>query len=842
MGFGPFPAVEDREWDLPPDVTDSRYIAFSTGASWQAVARAYEEIVERQIRDAAIQSLLEGVDLKGSPKAVAERLAAVLHREVRYTGIEFGEAAIVPALPAEVLKRKYGDCKDKAALLVAMLRAAGLPAHVALLSAGPGLDIDKDLPGLGGFDHAIVHVASNPPLWIDATASETRVGLLPPGDQGRWALIARASTEAAARTPESTAADNWERHVIEMRFSDIGPGSVVETIEASGTAEDTLRSVYSSLDDKSVRESMTTYVKQIYAGSLKRLDWSKKEEMSGPFRMVVECEQCQRVIAGLDDAAVAFFPHLVFDQLPYTLKPRADTSSQEQAKDVRKHDLQMPLPYRMETLYRIDVPAIFRPVKLPESNEYKWGPVRFVRQYKRMPDGNLELRFDLESSRTRLTPKEVAEVRAGLKEQYKVAAELIQFATTTNELAALGKFEEALGIARAAVAESPTAVAPLVRLSRLLLAAGLGGPAINEARKAVDLKPDSSLAWQALGWSYQHDAFGRRFRGKWQRDQAITTFRKAVELAPKDAVARTDLAILLEHNALGFRYGRGADLNEAIKEYRATLSASATPLPILQMNLAIALLYSGQTDEAAATLKKCADDVQQLIGLTITAIQEGAGRAVLEAQTRFPDPNARTNVLAQTAITLSQLRRYDLASDIFRAGARLSNSAELQSRADTVARIKRHEDIRLPQNDPRAPAQAVSVQLLTGDFDLDQFKALFTARADWKDADQTMSKLREGGRRGVGQGGLHRIERRQHARRCIEPVQPQTQGRGSARVCGFGAGSGRYQDGEPLRGQGRRFVQDSRHFRLRGVRGLARPRPACVRRYRRRHVVAGSGG
>jgi len=47
------------------------------------------------------------------------------------------------------LKRGYGDCKDKAALLAAMLRTAGVSASLALLSSGPGRDINPDLPGMG---------------------------------------------------------------------------------------------------------------------------------------------------------------------------------------------------------------------------------------------------------------------------------------------------------------------------------------------------------------------------------------------------------------------------------------------------------------------------------------------------------------------------------------------------------------------------------------------------------------------------------------------------------------------------------------------------------------------
>ena len=98
---------------------------------------------------------------------MTEKEAVILDyvdRVVRYTGIEFGEAAIVPHNPAETLALKYGDCKDKATLLVAMLRAAGIPSYVALLNAGSRLDVPSDLPGMGLFDHAIVYVPGKPAL------------------------------------------------------------------------------------------------------------------------------------------------------------------------------------------------------------------------------------------------------------------------------------------------------------------------------------------------------------------------------------------------------------------------------------------------------------------------------------------------------------------------------------------------------------------------------------------------------------------------------------------------------------------------------------------------------
>ncbi|HET8715864.1 MAG TPA: DUF3857 and transglutaminase domain-containing protein, partial [Holophagaceae bacterium] len=178
LELGPQPASKRRPANLPADQATSAAVAYSTTPSWQAAAAEYAAIVDRQAADPAIAAwAAEAIQgLKGDRDARIARILARLHAQVRYTGIEFGDRAITPAPPSEVLKRGYGDCKDKATLLVAALRASGIPAEVALLQTGPGADVDPDIPGLGQFNHAIVHVPGDHPLWIDATADLSPLG------------------------------------------------------------------------------------------------------------------------------------------------------------------------------------------------------------------------------------------------------------------------------------------------------------------------------------------------------------------------------------------------------------------------------------------------------------------------------------------------------------------------------------------------------------------------------------------------------------------------------------------------------------------------------------------
>ena len=182
MEHGVIDAQEAMASNLPADKPSWPSVEFSTAASWEAVAANYRELTAPRIREGDAKPLLAGLKTPisaGANRSVSReyiaKLVERLHREVRYTGVEFGEARLIPEFPAETLRRKFGDCKDKSTLLVAARWASGIEAYLALLSAGDGQDVMPDLPGLGMFDHAIVYLPATSPgdqdLWIDATTS-----------------------------------------------------------------------------------------------------------------------------------------------------------------------------------------------------------------------------------------------------------------------------------------------------------------------------------------------------------------------------------------------------------------------------------------------------------------------------------------------------------------------------------------------------------------------------------------------------------------------------------------------------------------------------------------------
>jgi transglutaminase-like putative cysteine protease len=110
-----------------------------------------------------------------------ERALAALdfvQRKVRYLGIEMGAGSYRPHAPGDVLARRFGDCKDKARLLCAMLRRAGIDACPALVSVRLRRAVAAHVPTPLDFDHVIAKiVVAGRVFWVDPTASYQSGGL-----------------------------------------------------------------------------------------------------------------------------------------------------------------------------------------------------------------------------------------------------------------------------------------------------------------------------------------------------------------------------------------------------------------------------------------------------------------------------------------------------------------------------------------------------------------------------------------------------------------------------------------------------------------------------------------
>ncbi len=352
---GRLDAIDMMDTFLPPEMADWPQVEFSTAASWKQLADTYRTLSEPQIHlDEVAQVVNETILPKDSRDEKIGKLTARLHKDIRYTGVEFGRLKIVPQPPAEVFKRKYGDCKDKATTLVAMLRAAKIPAYLALLNSA-GQDVSPSLPGGNLFDHVIVFVPGKPDLWIDATDEYSSPGHLPLGDQGRYALQIKDGTTDLVRTPTATGLDNLVLEKREYRLAEFGPATIVEESESHGFTDRSYRYRYGTADDSNKRQKeLEDYTKNVYlADGETKVTTGDGRDLTKPFLFRIETTKARRGYTSLRDARAALFVGSISERLPdYFRRTDEDLKKEDEKREkprkARTADFMLPAPFVTE--------------------------------------------------------------------------------------------------------------------------------------------------------------------------------------------------------------------------------------------------------------------------------------------------------------------------------------------------------------------------------------------------------------------------------------------------------------------------------------------------------------
>ncbi len=230
---------------LPPEDDFTDLLEWSEFQSWAEVAVWAERqftpaLNDREPLHAKVAEIRAATT---DPGRRIEMALDFVQKEVRYFGTEIGASSHRPASASQVMRQRFGDCKDKSALLVNLLNQLGIEAVPALVSTTLRQSVGKRLPSPLDFDHAIVAIKQQDGwLWLDATRSlqsgpvrdRTVSGLSP-------ALMARASENALVNTPSSHGQLRVEVRDV-FRFHQIaGQGELVSEAIYFGEVAENLR-------------------------------------------------------------------------------------------------------------------------------------------------------------------------------------------------------------------------------------------------------------------------------------------------------------------------------------------------------------------------------------------------------------------------------------------------------------------------------------------------------------------------------------------------------------------------------------------------------------------------
>jgi hypothetical protein len=384
-----------------PGFTDvAGYVHVSTYKTWAGVAQWYRGLVAEQlqtspaIHDAVMEAVRGLTDERQKIRAVYDLVV----QKTRYVGLEFGIHGYQPYRTTQVFARKFGDCKDKASLLVVMLREIGVEASLVLARTRRGGDLDAEPASLAPFDHAIVWVPKYD-LFLDGTAEFSGADELPAQDQDIPVLIVRDGK--LRRTPVLAAQKNRVITDQAVKLEPSGAARVEERVTVAGEVAHEWRYHYQSPGERLERYGKAWSQKHPGA-RVETVDMPTLPDLERPVevRAGVDVPDWGRVEATSDGGELV---------LP-ALGREADMLRSYARLSSRKYDLVLGFPWRQEDRVTVTLPPGMSVRRLPEARtvEAPFGRFTMAARHK---GGAVEVEASLEVDRHRIAREDYAAFR-----------------------------------------------------------------------------------------------------------------------------------------------------------------------------------------------------------------------------------------------------------------------------------------------------------------------------------------------------------------------------------------------------------------------------------------------
>lgn len=261
------------ENNTPKWHTSRGYLVISEFSDWQAVAAWEQPLYENAIiANDEVTELAQSFKRKFHTDE--KRLVATLkwiQDEIRYLGLSIGESTHVPSNPSTTLARRFGDCKDKTVLLIALLRQMGIEAYPALVSTSNGRKLDDYPFRLHAFDHVLTKVSlAGKTYWLDPTMTYQR-GELEDFEQPDFghALVLEGDMNTLTNMKNATnvmqISSLAEFHLSQV--SDI-PSRLYVTTNKKGRSAESERRNFASNNKRDLNDSHQDYYEHYYGSAV----------------------------------------------------------------------------------------------------------------------------------------------------------------------------------------------------------------------------------------------------------------------------------------------------------------------------------------------------------------------------------------------------------------------------------------------------------------------------------------------------------------------------------------------------------------------------------------------
>jgi transglutaminase-like putative cysteine protease len=255
----------------------------TTYADWNEVSRRMAPLyVQAEVLTANSPLKAEAAAIAAAnpdPKVRAFAALQLVEDKTRYLFLGMGDGGYKPAPADETWARRFGDCKGKTVLLLALLKELGIEAEPVLVATAGADGLDARAPSAAPFNHVLVRAhVDGADYWLDGTRTGDRGGLetlRPPGY--RWGLPVKVGGSSLVEIvqPPLNRPDSESRVRIDASAGLDAPAPTTITIVLRGDAGRMIARVTEAASRPDVERSL----KQSFSSSfswmtVEGVDWS----------------------------------------------------------------------------------------------------------------------------------------------------------------------------------------------------------------------------------------------------------------------------------------------------------------------------------------------------------------------------------------------------------------------------------------------------------------------------------------------------------------------------------------------------------------------------------------
>ncbi|WP_419190612.1 DUF3857 domain-containing protein [Saltatorellus ferox] len=372
----------------PPAAESIPRIQASTYESWESFGRWWWSLIREEIATSP-EMVAKVEELTGDKETREEKLRAIYDfvvTDIRYNAWEFGVHGYQPYSAPVIFSRRFGDCKDKAILMRAMLSEVGIEAWPVLIqSEGRRHEEDHELPLVAHFNHCIAYIPEQegiPEQFLDGTARLHPLEVLPDSDRGAKVLTVRSDGAEQMRIAFPEVPQNEKVETITIDLAIEGSPMATFVQQPKGRWDPQLRYRFST-DDTQQSEAAESTMTQ-YFGAIQgdvTAEHPDYEDLTKPLTLTLSA-QLERVGRMADNTW-----ELPTSFAPYRLVQGIASESE------RTTDVLLDVPWAVDRTLNYDLPIGGEVKRVPDDVVIDTPDLGYVRKVSLGVNG-FDVNFD----------------------------------------------------------------------------------------------------------------------------------------------------------------------------------------------------------------------------------------------------------------------------------------------------------------------------------------------------------------------------------------------------------------------------------------------------------------